>query len=83
MKVAIFLTTILLMQLTFAAELYSHAELQINEGTYGDLNSDLREWFESKKETIQQYSKHVTLKEMPGKEMQAPKLVFFNMEGNV
>lgn len=84
MKVLLkFLTTILVMQLTLAAEIYSHAELQINEGSYGELNSELREWFESEKETIKQYTKHVTLKEMPGNEIQAPKLAFFNMEGKV
>ena len=41
-----------LLQLVYTAEIYSHAELHFNEGTYKNLNEELREWLESEKDTI-------------------------------
>jgi hypothetical protein len=72
---------IILLQIVFAQDLYSHAELQINEGEYSKLNEELREWLESEIDTNKQYTKRIVLKEEPGSEITTPKLVFVNSEG--
>jgi len=72
----------LLLQIVFAEELYSHAELRINEGEYPKLNAELREWLESEKETSIQYTKYIKLIEEAGSEIAAPKLLFITTEGN-
>lgn len=60
---ALIVLALCLIQLVIAGQIYSHAELHFNEGKYGDLNSELREWLESEKESVTQYTKRIAIKE--------------------
>ena len=63
-----------------AKDIYSHAEIQINEGHV--LGDELQEWLSSSKEADQEQTKKVKVIEKPGKEITTPRLVFMDADGN-
>ena len=68
------------MALASCKDLYSHAEIQVNEGHV--LGSDVQDWLSSEKDTDKETTKRVKVVEFAGSDIVTPKLVFVNSEGN-
>lgn len=66
--------------LSQAKDLYSHAEIRVNEGH--NLGSELNDWLNSEKEADQASNKRVKVVETPGSSIATPQLVFINSDGD-